>query len=170
MRRQNGFTLVGLVMVYVMVVIVFIVLIYGTLAAVAMAIIPQFTTDAGNAQAGNAQATKTIVRLEKIRSQVELYRKHHDGSFPTANGEPAADKWRWDELTEKQGERGPYLTGKLVNPFTGSSKVAAEAGGDVGWVLTKNGELRASIPKYTVVPHFEEEDSDRIATFQEVGI
>ena len=120
--KQNGFTLVEILIVVV---------ILGILAAI---VIPQFT-DASN----NARASSTLTQLQTIRSQLELYQVQHNGDYPLLTTV-------WVDMTAVGGEFGPYLQQAPTNPITGNS-LAVASGGVVatdGWNYNEvTGEITA---------------------------
>ncbi|MDP7289278.1 MAG: prepilin-type N-terminal cleavage/methylation domain-containing protein, partial [Phycisphaerae bacterium] len=65
-RSKKGFTLVEILIV---------VIILGILAAI---VVPQFTEASSDAKLSNL-----VTNLQSIRAQLELYRLHHNGSYPT---------------------------------------------------------------------------------------
>ncbi len=140
--KQKGFTLVEILIVVV---------ILGILAAV---VIPQFTSASETARASSLKT-----QLQSIRSQLELYQVQHLGDYPTLAQLQTNDPDTWDQLTRvsnPQGEftatgtnpdpdLGPYLQKAPVNPFIGSSNVAAD--NSAAWEYTEaSGAIRAVIP------------------------
>ena len=111
MKRNNGFTLVEIMLVIV---------ILGILATI---IVPMFS-DAS--LEGQISALKNDLR--KIRGQIELYKFHHDGDLPALNGEMSADfVRRMTAKTDIKGdtgmEFGPYLNSVPNNPLSGKNTV-----------------------------------------------
>ena len=117
-RKQQGFTLVEILIVVV---------ILGILAAI---VIPQFTSASESARASNL-----VSQLQSIRSQLELYQIQHNGVYPTAagmdgtNGVAPFIVGNFDNLinaTMQNGtivalgtanSLGPYMQKSPVNPF-----------------------------------------------------
>lgn len=98
-RVSKAFTLVEILIVVV---------ILGILAAI---VIPQFTNASQDAQVGNVET-----QLQTIRSQIELYRVHNNGTVPDF----AANQWA--DLV------GPdYMRTAPINPRNGSSVVTVGA-------------------------------------------
>ncbi len=64
--QRRGFTLVEILIVVV---------ILGILAAI---VVPQFTSAAAESRDSSIK-----MNLNRIRQQLEIYREHHDGSYPT---------------------------------------------------------------------------------------
>lgn len=111
MKRNNGFTLVEIMLVVV---------ILGILAAI---IVPMFS-DAS--MEGQISALKNDLR--KIRGQIELYKFHHDGDLPAFTGEASADfVRRMTAKTDINGaagtDFGPYLNSIPANPLNGKDTV-----------------------------------------------
>jgi len=137
-RNDKGFTLVEILIVVV---------ILGILAAI---VIPQFTSASETAKASSLQS-----QLQTIRSQLELAQIQHQGAYPdliadgwtvmTGETEPTSD---YNTTVDDSGDEvGPYLQKPPVNPFTGSSSVAASAADGVGWVYdATDGSVTAAIP------------------------
>jgi len=116
-HAQQAFTLIEILIVVV---------ILGILAAI---VIPQFTSASDSAQSSSAKS-----QLQTIRSQLELARFQHQGTYP-----PIAGDTGWDNLTTETeqdadytagdgsgDEVGPYLEAAPVNPFTGGNTVAVD--------------------------------------------
>lgn len=127
-RLQAGFTLVEILIVVV---------ILGILAAI---VVPQFT-----AASEGAQVSSMASSLQTVRSQLELYKVQHNGSYPTLDQ-------MWGNLTGQTKadgtagtDFGPYLQKPPTNPFTNSSTVAANATG--AWQYTAStGAIKAVVP------------------------
>ena len=115
MNRNQGFTLVEILIVVV---------ILGILAAI---VIPQFTEASDDARESAIRSD-----LQTVRSQLELYKVQHTGSYP------AAATFATD-MTTKIGSYGPYLQTFPTNPFNDKMDVTVEAGntalgdGSTGW-------------------------------------
>lgn len=129
--RNSGFTLVEVLIVVVI------------MAILAATIIPQFSDSTKD-----AKAATTKFNLHTLRSQIELYKTHHDGALPSAT---------LVELTQSTNAAGtagtgaafpygPYMRELPANPFTNSTTITvvendpAEAG-DVteggGWLYNE---------------------------------
>jgi prepilin-type N-terminal cleavage/methylation domain-containing protein len=123
----SGFTLVEVMIVVVI------------LAILAGAVMPQFFDSTKDAKANNAK-----YNVQRMRSQIELYKLHHAGLIPA----------NLVDLTQKSSASGamgttadcvygPYLQAVPENGFTGSAKVtmvptnpptAASGAVDAGWL------------------------------------
>ena len=116
--ERNGFTLVEILIV---------VIILGILAAI---VIPQFAMASDDARLSTLASD-----LQSVRSQLELYRCHHEGDYP--NGADS-DTWKAQLTgqTEDDGSvgtlHGPYLRSFPVNFFNDSSAVVIDAAGASG--------------------------------------
>lgn len=131
MRVKSGFTLVEILIVVV---------ILGILAAI---VIPQFT-DASE----QAKESSLVSDLQTMRSQIELYKIHHNGALPGEGG--ASVEQAITGLTDINGDTaaapgsgvyGPYLQKLPKNPFTDGRGIngACEADGSAqGWTLDTN--------------------------------
>jgi general secretion pathway protein G len=124
-RRQDGFTLVEVLIVVV---------IMGILAAI---IVPQF-----GKPTEDAALSATMAHLSTLRAQIDLYKNQHDGKYPgVANQSPDLTFEQQMTLpTNRKGERstaadqgygnfnyplGPYVTGRIPsNPFNQSRIVS----------------------------------------------
>ena len=142
-RRNSGFTLVEVLIVVVI------------MAVLAATIIPQFadsTTD--------AKISTLKFNLHTLRSQIELYRTHHDGKLPSGT---MIELTKATDVSGAQGTGvnfpfGPYLRTLPDNPFSNSNTVtvitsspatAGDTTGNGGWLFnTTTGELWADHEDY----------------------
>ncbi len=136
MRAKSGFTLVEILIVVV---------ILGILAAI---VIPQFTS-----ASVEAKESALVSNLQSIRSQIELYKIHHNDALPgTQSGSPdfeTAMTTKTDQYGDPGGRFGPYMQKIPDNPFSGAignentvtDGVAATAPGDdsSGWWFVTSG-------------------------------
>ena len=119
-KHQHGFTLVEILIVVV---------ILGILAAI---VIPQFTN-----ASESAKGSSLLTQLQTIRSQLQLYQIQHNGVFPIAMVDGAAD-FAWDQMTQYTDvdgnvqatpddtfEFGPYLQQVPKNPFVAGTTAAS---------------------------------------------
>ncbi|MBN1392913.1 MAG: prepilin-type N-terminal cleavage/methylation domain-containing protein [Sedimentisphaerales bacterium] len=128
MRAKRGFTLVEILIVVV---------ILGILAAI---VIPQFS-DASE----QAKESSLLSDLQTVRSQIELFKVHHNGLVPGAGGGTTPEQ-ALTGLTNVSGATaaapgagvyGPYLQKLPLNPFTNGRGIngAAADGSAQGWTL-----------------------------------
>lgn len=131
-RKTKGFTLVEILIVVV---------ILGILAAI---VIPQFT----NAST-EAKESSLVSNLQAIRSQIELYKIHHNGNPPAADsletaltGKTKSDGTAWN-TGDTETAYGPYMKNIPLNPFaTDSTADIVNAYSDtatVDWCYTVTG-------------------------------
>ncbi len=111
MVKKSGFTLVELLIV---------ISVLGILAAV---VVPMYS-DAG--QKTRSSALKTD--LQKIRTQIEVYRSQHNDQLPVFSGEASGDfARRMTSQTDRDGyagsDYGPYLNKIPKNPNNGKNTV-----------------------------------------------
>ena len=139
MIHRNGFSLVELVIV---------VAILGILAAI---IIPEMS---GASVEAKTSALETDLR--SVRSQMELYKLHHEYRLPAVAGENSADfRRRMTARTDANGDPGfdygPYLKTLPVNCFNNLRTIridGAAAGANTdGWRFD------------TLTGHFQADDS-----------
>ena len=131
-RHRDGFTLIEVLIVVVI------------MAVLAATIIPQFSSSTKDAKESSLK-----FNLNTLRSQIELYKLHHNGSLPdgTTNLKQLTSATNISGTTGAAGTSfpyGPYVQNALpVNPFTNSNKVTLFAGAgaptasgatDAGWL------------------------------------
>ena len=127
MRAKSGFTLVEILIVIV---------ILGILAAI---VIPQFTN-----ASEQAKESSLVSDLQTMRSQIELYKLHHNSTLPGAGG--ATIEQAIIGLTDISGNvaaapgtgvYGPYMQKLPINPFTDGRGINGPAadGSVQGWIL-----------------------------------
>ena len=118
--RRGGFTLIEVLIVVVI------------MAVLAATIIPQFSTSASDARESNMK-----FNLQSLRTQLELYKLHHGGSYPdgTNNLEQltkatdAAGNVSTNGLPDSTHTLGPYINGELpAQPISGLNTVQLDAG------------------------------------------
>ena len=115
MNGKQAFTLVEILIV---------VIILGILAAI---VIPQFTEASDDARESAIRSD-----LQTMRSQLELYKAQHNGSYPGAATFVT-------DMTTKAGGYGPYVQTFPTNPYNSLSDVTVEVGttnlggGATGW-------------------------------------
>jgi general secretion pathway protein G len=125
MKIRYGFTLVEILIV---------VSILGILAAI---VIPQYSSSTSEAQDAGLRSN-----LVTVRKQIELYKIHHQGLLPAAEGETHADfQRRMTQKTDEWGDPGikfgPYMERVPLNVYNKLSTVrigGAPAGSNTdGW-------------------------------------
>jgi hypothetical protein len=97
----------------------------------------------GTAAVGD-NTTRLIEMLVQIRTGLNVYRAEHDGQLPSTQ---SCEEFQ-DELTQRNGQFGPYIGDIPRNPFNGLDEVrfdGAPAGANkAGWRLdTKTGAFQA---------------------------
>ena len=141
-QHSAGFTLIEVLIVVVI------------MAVLAATIIPQFSSSASD-----AKTSATKFNLQSLRSQIELYKLHHNGTLPTltAGGLPqltsATDANGNVGTTGPSFPYGPYMVNGLpMNSFTNSNTVTAittspptaASGSNGGWLYnTTTGQIYA---------------------------
>ncbi|MHC4158261.1 MAG: type II secretion system protein [Planctomycetota bacterium] len=117
MKAKSGFTLVEILIVVV---------ILGILAAI---VIPQFTS-----ASVDAKESALVSDLQAMRSQIELYKIHHNDALPgTQSGNDFTTAMT--STTDQDGvvgtgvtfRFGPYMREIPINPFNDFSNVTAGA-------------------------------------------
>lgn len=116
--------------------ILVIALVLGILAKMAG---PQYGT-----AAVEDNTTKLIEMLVQIRTGLNVYRAEHDGQLPSTQ---SCEEFQ-DELTQRNGQYGPYINDIPANPFNGMDEVRFDgepAGANqAGWRIdTKTGAFQA---------------------------
>lgn len=114
-RNRTAFTLVEILIVVV---------ILGILAAV---VIPQFTSAAEDSKLSNLMSN-----LQAIRAQLELYKMHHNETYPTNINTQLTGKTDADGTVNAGGVYGPYLHLFPGNPFIDDPVEAVKTSGAAG--------------------------------------
>jgi prepilin-type N-terminal cleavage/methylation domain-containing protein len=118
--RRGAFTLIEVLIVVVI------------MAVLAATIIPQFSTSAKDARESNLK-----FNLQSLRTQVELYKLQHGGSYPTGannleqltKATDAAGAVSLTGLPDATHPLGPYVSGGLpAQPFSGLKTVTLDTG------------------------------------------
>lgn len=141
-HRNSGFTLIEVLIVVVI------------MAVLAATIIPQFSSSASD-----AKTSATKFNLQSLRSQIELYKLHHNGVLPTLTGGSLPQLTKATDANGNIGTTGasypygPYMVnGMPMNSFTNSSTVTAittspptaASGSNGGWLYnTTTGQIYA---------------------------
>ena len=121
-RNKQGFTLVEILIV---------VIILGILAAI---VVPQFTEASSDAKLSNL-----TTNLQSVRAQLELYRLHHNGSYPPTDVTSAlTKKTKSDGTVDAAGTYGPYMQQFPANPFidVAADAVKTDGAAGSGWSYT----------------------------------
>ena len=133
-RPSAGFTLVEVLIVVV---------ILGILAAI---VVPQFTSAAEATREGSTQ-----MDLNRIRTQIEIYRAQHNDTPPTL----ASFEDQMTQASDKLGNTaspgtsgydfGPYIRAVPINKFTGANTVGNGGAGSSDWYYDEStGDFRAN--------------------------
>jgi len=131
MKAKSGFTLVEILIVVV---------ILGILAAI---VIPQFTS-----ASTEAKESALVSDLQSVRSQIELYKIHHNDNLPGTQG--ISFVLAVTSKTDQDGvvgvgptfRFGPYMQSVPVNPFNDLNTVeenGTAGNNDYGWHFTTTG-------------------------------
>jgi general secretion pathway protein G len=134
--KRSGFTLIEVLIVVVI------------MAVLAATIIPQFSTSTKDAEDSQIE-----FNLHTLRSQVELYKVQHGGSYPaiTNNLKALTVKTNADGTTTGTPTIGPYLLEIPTNGRTGAATVTASTTGTEktggGWLYdATTGKIWANSP------------------------
>ncbi len=111
-HRRTAFTLIEVLIVVII------------MAVLAATIIPQFSSSTKDAKESSLQ-----FNLHTIRSQIQMYKVHHNNVYPES-GTFADQMTQATDIDGKTGVAstpyGPYITGQIpVNPFNDDNTVVA---------------------------------------------
>ncbi|MDP6634692.1 MAG: hypothetical protein QGG42_07335 [Phycisphaerae bacterium] len=99
------------------------------LAVVGACVIPQFRCIC---DMGNARMLNLVSNLQTIRSQLELYREHHNGTYPVDIVQALTRKTDIDGTINPSGYYGPYLRQFPGNPLVVDPVAAVKTTGAPG--------------------------------------
>jgi type II secretion system protein G len=127
--RRTAFTLIEVLIVVVI------------MAILAAVILPQFTDSTKDAKLGTAR-----FNIQALRSQIELYRSHHNGAIPSGTLAELLGNTNISGTigTGANYPYGPYLKQIPTNPFNDSAAIsvitndppqASDATGSGGWLF-----------------------------------
>ena len=126
MNRQSHSRFAGFTLVEILIVVV----ILGILAAI---VVPQFTSAAAESRDSSLRMS-----LYRIRQQLEIYKEHHEGEYPSLIDFQAQLTGRTDVdgnilADGTPGAFGPYIREIPLNPNTSGREVGEGAIGDSDW-------------------------------------
>ena len=132
LRLHRGFSAFTLVEVLIVVIVL------GILAAI---VVPQFSS-----ASQDANLSSLTTNLQTIRTQIELYKLQHNGSYPTLAGFGAQMTAGTLVDGTAGADFGPYLLSIPNNPFSNVNTITNEvAGAGKGWYYNEaTGEFRAN--------------------------
>jgi len=107
-------------------------------------VVPQFTEASSDAKLSNL-----TTNLQSIRAQLELYRLHHNGMYPTDLTNQLTRKTDQDGTLNPAGAYGPYLQQFPANPFIDDPVLAVATTGAAGegWAyVAASGSFTANSP------------------------
>lgn len=110
---QRGFTLIEVLIVVII------------MAVLAATIIPQFSSSTTDAKTSSLE-----FNLRTIRSQIELYKLHHNGKLPEFANFVVQMTQKTDVDGKQTGDLlyGPYIQGEIpANPYNGSNEIVQVA-------------------------------------------
>jgi len=80
----------------------------------------------------DARLSNLTTNLQSIRAQLELYRLHHNGKYPTDIRDQLTGKTDSDGTPNAAGAYGPYLKQFPANPFVRRASKAVKTSGAPG--------------------------------------
>ncbi len=141
-QDRNAFTLIEVLIVVII------------MAVLAATIIPQFTESTKDAKDSSLD-----FNAHMLRSQIELYKMHHLGDYPTdalSFTDQMTKKTAVNGTVDPAGAYGPYVTGGQLpmNPFNDQNNVTAGVGppgtGASGWMYDNaTGDIWPNNPGWT---------------------
>ena len=112
---KTGFTLIEILIVVII------------LAILASIVVPHFTSASEDSKLSNLTSN-----LQSIRAQLELYKMHHNETYPANITDGLTKKTRSDGTVDASGSYGPYLIMFPENPFVDDPADAVKTGGGAG--------------------------------------
>ena len=100
----------------------------------------------GRTYARSPNLTRT---LQSVRAQLELYRLHHNGTYPADIVDGLTRKTDADRTVNDSGRFGPYMQEFPANPLVEDQSQAVKTGGNPGdgWFYNpQTGYFRANSP------------------------
>ncbi len=100
------------------------------LAILAVIVVPQFSDASSDVKTSALRST-----LHTVRSQLELYKAQHNGSYPTAAdwGNQMTKKTDVAGVVAADGKYGPYLQTVPSNPVDDGATIATSQDATGGW-------------------------------------
>ena len=114
-HKNTAFTLIEILIV---------VMILAILAAI---MVPQFTNATEESKMANL-----LSNLQSLRAQIELYKMHHNETYPTDINKQVTQKTDSDGTLNAAGAYGPYLHIFPANPFVDDPVKAVKTTGAAG--------------------------------------
>lgn len=80
----------------------------------------------------DAKLSNLTTNLLSVRAQLELYRSHHNGTYPTDINTQLTSKSDADGTINQLGAYGPYMQQFPANPFVDDAAQAVKTSGSTG--------------------------------------
>jgi len=100
-------------------------------------------------EANLSKLSNLTTNLQSVRAQMELYRLHHNGSYPTNIADGLTKKTKSDGTVDAAGAYGPYMCRFPANPFVEDEAQAVKTSGadGEGWSYDpRSGVFTANSP------------------------
>ena len=110
--------------------VLIVVTILAILAILATAVVPHFTSASEESKLSNLMSN-----LQSIREQLELYKMHHNDTYPTNIKSQLTQRTDSNGAVNPAGKYGPYLHMFPANPFVDNPvhAVMTNGGANAGW-------------------------------------